>query len=160
PAPTTGGGMTEVGVGSLQAKEVRKNIYDEMPINQGLYCTCNLPYPHTHFGIEISKGVITKDQSIAGPSYLVVENIALKFLAIPFGFFPKQDQKSSGFLFPSFGEDASRGFAMRDLGWYLTFNDYWDSEIRGSLYSKGTWEANVRTQYLVNYNFYGNFSLQ
>ena len=158
--PKTFGVMTEVDGGYIQAKEVRKNIYDEMSIYQGLYSTCNLPYPHTHFGIQISKGVITKNQIIAGPSYLVVENIPLKFLAIPFGFFPKQDQKSSGFLFPSFGEDASRGFAMRDLGWYLTFNDYWDSEIRGSLYSKGTWEANVRTQYLVNYKFNGNFSLQ
>ncbi|MGO1816574.1 MAG: putative LPS assembly protein LptD, partial [Sphingobacterium sp.] len=106
--PKTFGVMTEVDGGYIQAREVRKNIYDEMSIYQGLYSTCNLPYPHTHFGIQISKGVITKNQIIAGPSYLVVENIPLKFLAIPFGFFPKQDQKSSGFLFPSFGEDASR----------------------------------------------------
>lgn len=157
--PKTFGVMTEVDGGYIQAKEVRKNIYDEMSLYKGLYSTCNLPYPHTHFGIQISKGVITKNQIIAGPSYLMVKNIPLKFLAIPFGFFPKQDKKSSGFLFPSFGEDAARGFAMRDLGWYLTFNDYWDSEIRGSLFSKGSWEANMRTQYLVNYKFNGNFSL-
>ncbi|SDL31563.1 Organic solvent tolerance protein OstA [Sphingobacterium mizutaii] len=158
--PKTFGVMTEVDGGYIQAKEVRKNIYDEMSLYKGLYSTCNLPYPHTHFGIQITKGVITQKQIIAGPSYLVVANIPIKFLAIPFGFFPKQDKKSSGFLFPSFGEDAARGFAMRDLGWYLTFNDYWDSEIRGTLYSKGTWEANVRTQYMVNYKFNGNFSLQ
>lgn len=157
--PKTFGVMTEVDGGYIQAKEVRKNIYDEMSLYKGLYSTCDLPYPHTHFGIQISKGVITKNQIIAGPSYLMVKNIPLKFIAIPFGFFPKQDKKSSGFLFPSFGEDAARGFAMRDLGWYLTFNDYWDSEIRGSLFSKGSWEANMRTQYLVNYKFNGNFSL-
>lgn len=158
--PKTFGVMTEVDGGYIQAREVRKNIYDEMSLYKGLYSTCNLPYPHTHFGIQISKGVITQKQIIAGPSYLVVENIPLKFIAIPFGFFPKQDKKSSGFLFPSFGEDAARGFAMRDLGWYLAFNDYWDSEIRGNLYSKGTWEASVRTQYLVNYKFSGNFNLR
>ena len=158
--PKTYGVMTEVDGGYIQAREVRKNIYDEMSLYKGLYSTCDLPYPHTHFGIQISKGVITQKQIIAGPSYLVVENIPLKFIAIPFGFFPKQDKKSSGFLFPSFGEDASRGFAMRDLGWYLTFNDYWDSEIRGNLYSKGTWEASVRTQYLVNYKFSGNFNIR
>ena len=158
--PKTFGVMTEVDGGYIQAREVRKNIYDEMSLYKGLYSTCDLPYPHTHFGIQISKGVITQKQIIAGPSYLVVENIPLKFIAIPFGFFPKQDKKSSGFLFPSFGEDASRGFAMRDLGWYLTFNDYWDSEIRGNLYSKGTWEASVRTQYLVNYKFSGNFNIR
>lgn len=158
--PKTFGVMTEVDGGYIQAREVRKNIYDEMSLYQGLYSTCNLPYPHTHFGIQITKGVITQKQIIAGYSYLVVQNIPIKFLGLPFGFFPKQDKKSSGFLFPSFGEDATRGFAMRDLGWYLTFNDYWDSEIRGTLYSKGTWEANVRTQYLVNYKFNGNFTLQ
>ena len=158
--PKTFGVMTEVDGGFIQAREVRKNIYDEMSLYKGLYSTCDLPFPHTHFGIQITKGVITKNQIIAGPSYLVVQNIPLKFIAIPFGFFPKQDKKSSGFLFPSFGEDASRGFAMRDLGWYLTFNDYWDSEFRGSLYSKGTWEASVRTQYLVNYKFNGNFNLR
>ncbi|WP_312139655.1 putative LPS assembly protein LptD [Sphingobacterium sp.] len=158
--PKTFGVMTEVDGGFIQAREVRKNIYDETSIYQGLYSTCNLPFPHTHFGIQITKGVITDKQIIAGPSYLVVENIPLKFLAIPFGFFPKQDKKSSGFLFPSFGEDAARGFSMRDLGWYLTFNDYWDTEFRGNLYSKGSWEASMRTQYLVNYKFNGNFALR
>ncbi len=158
--PKTFGVMTEVDGAFIQAREVRKNIYDETSLYSGLYSTCNLPYPHTHFGIHISKGVITQKQIIAGPSYLVVENIPLKFLAIPFGFFPKQDKKSSGFLFPSFGEDGSRGFAMRDLGWYLTFNDYWDTEFRGNLYSKGSWEASMRTQYIVNYKFNGNFALR
>lgn len=158
--PKTFGVMTEVDGAFIQAREVRKNIYDETSLYSGLYSTCNLPYPHTHFGIHISKGVITQKQIIAGPSYLVVENIPLKFLAIPFGFFPKQDKKSSGFLFPSFGEDAARGFSMRDLGWYLTFNDYWDTEFRGNLYSKGSWEASMRTQYIVNYKFNGNFALR
>ena len=105
--PKTFGVMTEVDGAFIQAREVRKNIYDEMSLYKGLYSTCNLPYPHTHFGIQISKGVITQKQIIAGPSYLVVANIPIKFLAIPFGFFPKQDKKSSGFLFPSFGEDGS-----------------------------------------------------
>ncbi|WP_231388286.1 putative LPS assembly protein LptD [Sphingobacterium hungaricum] len=158
--PKTYGVMTEVDGGFIQAREVKRNIYDEMSLYQGLYSTCDLPYPHTHFGIQITKGLVAKNQIIAGPSYLVVQNIPIKFLIIPFGFFPKQDKKSSGFLFPSFGEDASRGFAMRDIGWYLTFNDYWDTELRGSLYSKGSWEASVRTQYMVNYKYNGGFNLR
>lgn len=155
----TYGIMTEVDGGFIQAKIIRKNLYDEMSLYHGLYSTCNLPYPHTHFGIQISKGVVTKNQIIAGPSYLVVENIPIKFLAIPFGFFPKTNKRSSGFLFPSFGEDATRGFALRDVGWYLAFNDYWDSEIRASIYSKGSWETNIRTNYMVNYKYSGGFNL-
>ncbi len=152
--------MTEVDGGFIQARELRKNRYDEMSIYQGLYSTCDLPYPHTHFGIHISKGIAIQNQIVAGYSYLVVQNIPFKFLAVPFGFFPKTNKKTSGFLFPSFGEDMARGFALRDMGWYLTFNDYWDSELRGTLYSKGSWEASVRTNYIVNYKFNGGFNIR
>ncbi|WP_317192410.1 putative LPS assembly protein LptD [Sphingobacterium faecale] len=156
----TFGIMTEVDGGFIQARVLRKNLYDEMSIFKGLYSTCDLPEPHTHFGIHITKGLVTDKQIIAGPSYLVVQNIPLKFIALPFGFFPKQDKKSSGFLFPSFGDDVARGFGLRDLGWYLTFNDYWDSELRGSFYSKGSWDASVRTNYLVNYKYSGGFNIR
>ncbi len=156
----TFGIMTEVDGGFIQAKILRKNLYDEMSIFKGLYSTCDLPEPHTHFGIHITKGLVTDKQIIAGPSYLVVQNIPLKFIALPFAFFPKQDKKSSGFLFPSFGDDVARGFGLRDMGWYLTFNDYWDSEIRGSFYSKGSWDASVRTNYLVNYKYSGGFNIR
>lgn len=158
--PKTWGVMTETDGAYIQARVLRSNVYGETSLYQGLYSTCDLPFPHTHFGIQITKGLITENRIVAGPSYLVVQNIPLKFIAIPFGFFPKHNKKSSGLLFPSFGEDAARGFAVRDLGWYLTFNDYWDSEIRGSFYSKGSWEGSIRTQYLVNYKYSGGFNIR
>ncbi|MNV19904.1 hypothetical protein D3C71_1107850 [compost metagenome] len=42
----------------------------------------------------------------------------------------------------------------------MAFNDYWDSEIRGSLYSKGSWEASINTRYTVNYKFNGGFNIR
>ncbi|MDR2273784.1 MAG: LPS-assembly protein LptD [Sphingobacterium sp.] len=155
----TYGIMTEVDGGFIQANIVRKNIYDEMSIYKGLYSTCNLPYPHTHFGIHITKGIVTKNQIISGPAYLVVMGVPMP-VAFPFAFFPKPDKRASGFLFPSFGEDYTRGFSVRDIGWYLAFNDYWDSEIRGSLYSKGSWEASMNTRYTVNYKYNGGFNIR
>src|SRR5690606_4115773 len=115
---------------------------------------------HTHFGIQMQRGLMTENQIIAGPSYLVVENVPLKFITIPFGFFPKPDKKSSGFLFPSFGEDAIRGFHMRDLGWYFAFNDYWDDEVRGTLYSKGSFETSLRSMYRKRYKYDGAMNLR
>ncbi len=156
----TFGIMTEVDGGFIQAKIIRKNMYDEMSLYHGLYSTCNLPEPHTHFGFFISKGLVTKNQIIAGPSYLVLENIPLKFAAIPFGFFPKPNKRNSGFLFPSFGEDYTRGFAMRDIGWYFAFNDYWDSEVRGTVYSKGSYELGLNTRYQVNYKYNGSMNFR
>ena len=156
----TYGIMTEEDGAYIQASVLRKNLYDELSLKSGMYSTCNLPYPHTHFGIRFTKGFLAKNHIIVGPAYLEVENIPIKFIGVPFGFFPKNNKKASGLLFPSFGEDATRGFAVRDMGWYLTFNDYWDSEIRASLYSKGSWEASVRTNYVVNYKYSGGFNIR
>jgi len=153
----TYGIMTEEDGAYIQAKVLRKNWYDEISLRTGLYSTCNLPAPHTHFGLRFTKLLLAKNHIVVGPAFLEVVNIPIKFIAVPFAFFPKQDKKASGFLFPSFGEDGTRGFAMRDIGWYLTFNDFWDSELRGTLYSKGSWETSVRTNYLVNYKFSGGF---
>ncbi|MFC3197815.1 putative LPS assembly protein LptD [Parapedobacter deserti] len=155
----TWGIFTEVEGGFIQASRVRKNQYNEMSLYHGMYSTCNLPEPHTHFGIQISKGIVTENQIISGPAYLVMEGIPLRFITIPFGFFPKPNKRTSGFLFPTFGEELNRGFFMRDIGWYLAFNDYWDSELRGTLYSKGSWETAVLTRYRVNYKYNGGFNI-
>lgn len=156
----TFGVMTEMDGAFIQARELRKNLYDELSFANGLYSTCDHPEPHTHFGIHISRGLVTDKRIIAGPSYLVIEHIPIKFIALPFAFFPKTDKGTSGFLFPSFGDDVTRGFGLRDFGWYFNFNDYWDSEVRGSFYSKGSWEANLRTNYLVNYKYNGGFTFR
>lgn len=156
----TFGIFTEVDGGYIQANRVRKNRFNEMSIYHGVYSTCNLPEPHTHFGFFIEKGIVTENQIVSGPAHLVVEGVHFKPLMIPFGFFPKPDKKASGFLFPSFGEDGIRGFHMRDLGWYFAFNDYWDSEFRGTIYTKGSWEVSNRTSYRVNYKYDGGFNLR
>lgn len=156
----TYGVFSEVDGGFIQANRVRRNQFNEMSLFHGMYSTCNLPEPHTHFGIFIKKGIVTESQIVAGPAYLVVEGVHLQPLMIPFGFFPKPDKKASGFIFPSFGEDFSRGFYMRDAGFYFAFNDYWDSEVRGTLYSKGSYEASLRTTYRVRYKYDGGFNLR
>lgn len=156
----TYGIFSEVDGGFIQASRVRRNPFNEMSIYHGMYSTCNLPEPHTHFGIFINKGIVTENQIIAGPAYLVVEGVHIKPLMVPFGFFPKPDQKASGLIFPSFGEDFTRGFYMRDAGFYFAFNDYWDSEVRGTLYSKGSYEASLRTTYRVRYKYDGGFNLR
>jgi len=154
------GTFSEVEGGFIQARQLKKNEFDEASIKDAMYSTCNLPEPHTHFGIHISRGVVTEKNIVTGPSYLVIEDVPFPFITIPFGFFPKMNKRASGFLFPTFGEDYTRGFFMRDIGWYVGFNDYWDTEIRGSLYSKGSYEGSVRARYRKNYKYDGGFSLR
>ncbi|WP_245580854.1 putative LPS assembly protein LptD [Daejeonella oryzae] len=151
------GVFSDVDGGYLQAKQFKKNQFDEGFFKNGIYSTCNQPHPH--FGIHITRGIVTDKQIVTGPAYLEVEDVPLP-LGVPFGFFPKPNRRSGGLLFPSFGEDNLRGFFMRDLGYYFGLSDYWDLAIRGSLYSKGSYEGNTQARYRKNYKYDGQFSLR
>ena len=150
------GSFTEVEGGFINAAVSKKNPYNEISFKDGVYSTCNLPHPH--FGIHITKGIVTEKQIISGPAYLMIEDIPMP-AALPFGFFPKTSKRASGFRFPTFGEDNSLGFYIRNAGWYLGLNDYWDAEILGSIYSKGSYQSSLATRYKKNYKYSGGFNL-
>jgi len=152
------GVYTEAEGGYLQARQFKKNEYGEGNFVHGVYSSCNLPYPHNHFGINITRGIVTEKQIITGPAYLEIEGVPLP-LGIPFGFFPKPNKRSGGLLFPTFGEDL-RGFFMRDLGYYIGLNDYWDLATRGTLYSKGSYELSTAARYRKNYKYDGNVNFR
>lgn len=152
------GTATSMDGGFIQARQSKKNEYNEVSLRHGIYSTCNLPEPHTHFGIHITKGLVTDKQVISGPAYLEIEHIPIP-LGLPFGFFPKMNKRASGFRFPSLGEDANRGFYMQGIGWYLGINDYWDADILGTIYSKGSWDINTAARYKVNYKYSGSVNL-
>ena len=152
------GVFTDAEGGYLQAQQFKKNEWGEGHFTGGIYSSCNLPHPHEHFGIHITRGIVTEKQIITGPAYLVIEDVPLP-LVVPFGFFPKPNKRSGGLLFPTFGEDI-RGFFMRDLGYYLGLNDYWDLATRGTLYSKGSYELSTAARYRKNYKFDGGVNFR
>ena len=123
-----------------------------------IFSTCDLPYPDTHFGIVITKGIGEKNQIISGPAYLEIEGIPLP-LAIPFGFFPKPNQRTSGVIIPTFGEDQKLGFYLRNFGYYIALNDYIDLTNMGTVYSKGSYEVSTAARYLNRYKYSGNIQL-
>ena len=146
---------TEQQGGYITGGTIKKQANNEVHLKNVIYSSCNLPSPHQHFGIVITKGIATEKQIITGPAYLMIEGVPLPFV-IPFGFFPKPDKRSSGVILPQFGEDATLGFFLRDFGYYLGFNDYWDLTLKGGLYSKGSYEANAQSSYTKRYKYNGN----
>lgn len=145
--------------GYIQASQFKKNEFNEGFLKDGIYSTCNLPEPYTHFGIHIDKGIVTEKQVLAKNAYLEIEHIPIYFAYLPFGFFPKTNKRASGFRFPTFGEDATRGFFMQGIGWYLGINDYWDADITGTLYSKGSYNINTAARYRKNYKYNGSVNI-
>jgi hypothetical protein len=137
-----------------QAKRLNET---EVAYRNVIFSTCDLPFPDTHFGIVITKGIGQKNRIISGPAYLEIAGVPLP-LAIPFGFFPKPDSRTSGVILPTFGEDAKLGFYLRNLGYYIGLNDNIDVTTMASLYSKGSYELSSNIRYLKRYKYGGSFT--
>lgn len=148
--------FTEQEGGFFSGGQSKKQPDDEIHVKGMTYSTCNLPHPH--FGIYITKGIVAEHQIITGPAYLKIEDIPIP-LGLPFAFFPKPNKKASGVILPSIGEDATRGFFLRDAGYYLGFNDYLDARIMGTIFTRGSYEANINSNYLKRYKYNGNINI-
>ena len=66
----------------------------------------------------------------------------------------------SGLLMPTYGEEYTKGFFLRGLGYYFTLGDYADLAIRGGIYSLGSWEASAASRYIKRYKYSGNLDMQ
>ena len=150
--------VTEQGEGFLSGGVTKKMDNDEYYIKNGRYTTCS-DHEHPHFYFNITKGKVKPQKNIVtGPVYLVVSDVPLP-LALPFGFFPFSKKYSSGIIVPTFGDDYSKGFYLRDGGYYFAFNDNMDLALTGEIYTRGSWGITAKSQYKKRYKFSGNFNL-
>lgn len=118
------------------------------------YTTCDAKHPHFYLALSRAK-VRPGKETVFGPAHLVVEDVPLP-LAIPYGFFPFNKKYSSGFIMPSYGDETSRGFYLRDGGYYLALSDYMDLKLLGEIYTKGSWGVSAETNYNKRYRYRGN----
>lgn len=128
-------------------------------VSKGKYTVCDLDHPHYYLRMTAAK-VVTKpkQRTVFGPAYLVVEDVPLP-LAVPFGFVPANPKRSSGILFPTYGEEVSRGFYLKDMGYYFVFGDHFDVALTGDLYSLGSWSVKLNSRYKLRYKFNGSLAL-
>ncbi len=151
--------VTKEGEGYIVSDRTKKMEDNTFCIADGKYTTCE-DTDHPHFYLRLSKAKVKPDEYIVtGPAQLVVLDVPLP-LALPFGFFPFTDKYSSGLLMPSYTNEMSRGFGLNNGGWYFAINDYVDLELRGEIYTKGTWAMKASTNYVKKYKFRGSFSAE
>ena len=150
--------VTEQGEGYVTAEKTKKASEKDMMMAGGRYTTCD-HHDCPHFYLKMTKAKVRPGKDIStGPAYMVVGGVPLP-LAIPFGFFPFTDSYSSGVIMPTFGDDYTRGFYLKNLGYYFAINDYMDLEILGDIYTRGTWAVYVQSKYIKRYKFNGNISI-
>ncbi len=150
--------VTQQDEGLLQGNNIKMMPDKSINITDGKYTVCDLEHPHYYLSLTAAK-VITKPsrKTVFGPAWAVVEDVPLP-IVLPFGFVPKRPQRATGLLMPTFGEEVSRGFYMRDLGMYFVFGDHFDLSVTGDVYTLGSWSVDINSRYKVLYKFNGNFA--
>ena len=146
---------TTQGDGFMQSQHSKRAADGTLYLEHAKYTTCDAKHPHFYLALSRAKVRPGKD-SVFGPAYLVVADVPLP-LAVPYGFFPFNKKYSSGFIMPSYGDETSRGFYLRDGGYYFAINDYMDVKALGEIYTKGSWGLSAETNYRKRYRYNGNF---
>ncbi len=150
--------VTKQGDGYVISDKTKKNSTDVLCMTDGKYTTCD-NHEHPDFYLDLTRGKVRPGSYIVtGPAYLVVQDVPLP-IALPFGFFPFTDKYSSGILMPTFQDELTRGFGLVNGGYYFAINDYVDLELRGDIYTKGTWSLSANSNYLKKYKFRGSLSV-
>ena len=140
--------------GFMTAQLAKRNGEGDMFLLHGRYTTCDLPHPDFYFAMSRAK-VRPGKNVVFGPTYLVVADVPLPF-AIPYGFFPFTKSYSSGFIMPTYGDENSRGFYLRDGGYYFAISDKMDLKLIGEIYTKGSWGLSAATNYRKRYRYNGS----
>ena len=146
--------------GILHGRDIKMMPDKSINITNGKYTVCDHEEPHYYLQLTAAKVVTEPSQKIVfGPAYVVIEDVKVYPLVLPFGFVPKRPKRATGILFPTFGEETARGFYMRDLGMYFVFGDYFDLSATGDYFTLGSWAVDLNSRYKVNYRFNGTFSM-
>ncbi len=149
------GVYTEQQDGYIRSEKSKRRDDGQLFMQHGRYTTCDKPDPDFYLALSRAKVRPGKDVFF-GPAYMVVEDVPLP-LAIPYGFFPFSKSYSSGLIMPTYGDESSRGFYLRDGGYYFAINDKIDLKLIGEIYTKGSWGISAASNYRVRYKYSGSF---
>ena len=147
---------TQQGEGYLTATQTKRLKDNTMFLKDGRYTTCDL-HDHPHFYINLTRAKAKpEDKIVTGPVYLVMADVPLYLIGLPFAFFPFNEKQTSGIIMPSYGIDQTRGLYLTHGGLYLNLNDYWDLTLTGDVYTNGSWAVNAASNYRKRYKYNGS----
>ena len=139
--------------------EVIKVTEDSTVYAQGAsYTTCDCPPGETpSYSLRASRMKRQAEWIYTGPIQLFLFNIPTP-LWLPFGFLPATEGRRSGPLPPNYGEN-DLGFFLKGWGWYWALSDYFDLQVTGGVWTKGSWQVTPRVRYNKRYRYGGNLQV-
>ena len=118
----------------------------------------DLENPEYYFLLRNAK-VVPGKKIITGFTNMYIADVPTP-IALPFGYFPLSKKRTSGVIFPSFGEQNDRGYFLQNGGYYLAISDHVDLALLGDYYTNGSYGFRFENNYAYRYKFRGNLSFR
>ncbi|HUF07709.1 MAG TPA: putative LPS assembly protein LptD [Rhodothermales bacterium] len=151
------GARTTLDEGFIYGGVSKQGADSVLYVKDAMFTTCDHEEaPHYHIRTGRMK-IVNGKWIYTGPLHLRILNIPLP-VWLPFGFLPATEGRRSGPLPPTYGED-SRGFFLRDFGWYWAINNYMDVQTRLGIWTNGSFQIAPQFRYNKRYGYSGQASL-
>ncbi len=148
--------QSDMNVFSEATKKVNDSIYF---IKEAKVTTSkNIDDPEYYIRIRSGK-FIPKNKIIAGPSNLYIYDVPTPIF-LPFAFFPLNENRNSGFIFPTIGQNNNRGYFIQNGGYYFAPSDFFDLTLLGDYYTNGSYGMRVESNYKKRYSYSGRLSFR
>ncbi len=141
---------------SEKTKKENDSVYF---MNKAKFTTsADIDNPEYYFLLRKAK-VVPGKKIITGPTNMYIADVPTP-IGLPFAYFPLSNKRTSGIIFPSFGEQNSRGYFVQNGGYYLPISDNIDLTLLGDYYTNGSYGFRVENTYSYRYRFRGNLSFR
>lgn len=118
----------------------------------------NIEDPEYYFYTRKAK-FVPKKKIVTGLTNMYIADVPTP-IGLPFAYFPLTEDRTSGFIIPTFGEESRRGFFFQNGGYYFALSDYLDLTILGDYYTNGSYALRTESSYALKYKFRGNLSFR
>ena len=118
----------------------------------------NIENPEYYFLLRKAK-IVPGEKVVTGLTNMFIANVPTP-IGFPFAFLPMSKKRTSGVIFPTFGEQNNRGYFLQNGGYYFALSDYFDLATLGDYYTNGSYGARIESSYAVRYRFRGSLSFR
>lgn len=143
------------GINTLGQKTKRVN--DSTIFVRNIIFTTSDPRNPDYYLKTTKAKIVPGKKIITGPTNLVLADVPTPAI-FPFAYFPLTKSRTSGLIFPTYGESFSQGFFLQNGGYYFAISDNFDLQLTGDLYSNSSYGFKVRSNYRVRYKYNGSFN--
>lgn len=103
--------------------------------------------------------MVPKKKVVSGLMNMFIADVPTP-IGLPFAFFPMTEDKSSGFIIPTYTDTNLRGYALQNGGYYFNLTEYYDLSILGDYYTNGSYATRFNSNYALRYKFSGNLNFR